>query len=415
MLRKLTNPVSALRLLAFTLVICFGLVLIVGSGGGSGDVIDLVPDPVEPTLFSFGLDTGDMDGDGLIDIVVAGRVVAPDDPTTGHTDILLQDIRNPGTFLAPRRFPVHSLPEQLKLADLNADMRLDVIVSHRYSAKSIDVLLHDSVNLAQLGAAMSYTTVSRPNQIATGDIDLDGLVDIVVAGEASVAWHPQRASGSFTDREVIGAGVNTVAVADLDADGVLDVVSQDGTPDGIVLIYLQRQSMTGAFKPALSVLTDHSLWTLTVGELDGDGRPDIAAAGFGAEDFSSFFGAWLPILQTSSNPPTFTLRQGFKTPPSSPYAIEIGDLNNDGRPDVVIGNSSVVEVYLRDNVPLLFRIDKNYALPINSNILAVSIADLNNDLLPDIAASGDKVFVLFQKSGSPGRFGQPVQIQGRKP
>jgi len=65
-------------------------------GAGSGDVIDLVPDPVEPTLFSYGLDTGDLDGDGLIDIVVAARVVLPDDPTTGHADILLQDMRQPG-------------------------------------------------------------------------------------------------------------------------------------------------------------------------------------------------------------------------------------------------------------------------------------------------------------------------------
>ena len=52
---------------------------------------------------------------------------------------------------------------------------------------------------------------------------------------------------------------------------------------------------------------------------------------------------------------------------------------------------------------------------VDGQILAVSIADLNNDVLPDIAASGDEVFVLFQKQGNPGRFHDPVRIQGTKP
>ena len=274
------NPESIFRFLALASVISFGLFLIIGSGGSGGDVIDLVPDLTEPTLYHYGLDTGDMDGDGLTDIVVAGRVVSPDDPTTGHLDVLLQDLLNPGTFLAPLRHPTRELPEQVALADLNRDMLLDAIASHRYSAKSFDVLLQDPLNAGQLGPATLYTTVSRPNEIAAGDIDLDGFVDIVVAGEQSVAWHPQQATGSFSNREVIGTGANTVALEDLNADGLLDLVSQDGTPSGNVLIYMQTSSMTGAFKPAMSVFTDQALWTLAVGELDGDGRPDMAVADF---------------------------------------------------------------------------------------------------------------------------------------
>lgn len=395
-------------------LVLLGLASIVGTGGGGG-YVDLVPDLEEPTLFSSGMDTGDMNGDGLIDIVVGSRIVTPENTATNHIDVLLQDISDPGTFLQPQRYAASESPEQVRLADVNGDQALDVVTTHRFSAKSFDVLLQDAGHTGRLGNATTYTTVSRPNQIEAGDIDLDGFVDIVVAGEASVAWHPQQASGGFSSRNDIGTGVDTVAIADLDGDGLLDVVSQDGTTAGNVLIYLQNGSMTGTFNTPIAVFTDQSLWTLTTGELDGDGRLDIAVAGFGAEDFSSFFGVWLPILQSSSGTPTFVLQQGFKTPPSSPYAIEIGDLNGDGQPDVVVGNTNVVEVYLRDNVPLLFRVDNNYVLPGNGNILAVSIADLDNDLLPDIAASGDEVFVLFQQQGNPGRFGQPVRVQGKEP
>ena len=414
------SQISALRLTGAILIILIGLASIIGTGG-SGGVIDVVPDLEEPTLFNKGLDTGDMNGDGLIDIVVGSRLVTPENTATNHIDVLLQDISRPGTFLVPKRYAASESPEQVRLADLNGDMALDVMVTHRFSAKSFDVLLQDSADAAQLGKATKFTTVSRPNQIAAGDIDLDGFVDIVVAGETSVAWHPQQASGSFSARNTIGTGVDTVALADLDVDGLLDVATQGGIPSDDVLVYMQRAGLTGAFGPAISVPTNHALKALAIDDLDGDGRLDIAAAGFGSGDIGEFFGVWLPVLQASSNLPTFELRPGFVNPAFNTDAIDTGDLNGDGRTDVILGNFngggalSSVEVYLRDDVPLMFRIDKMYLLPVDGFIYAVSIADLNNDLLPDIAVSGDEVFVLFQKPGSPGRFAEPVRIQGSKP
>ena len=410
----------ALRCAAVVFVVSFGLVSIIATGGSSG-VIDHVPDLEEPTLFNNGLDTGDMNGDGLTDIVVGSRLVTPDNNATNHIDVLLQDISRPGTFLAPQRFAANESPEQVRLADLNGDMALDVIATHRFSAKSFDVLLQESDNAGRLKQATAYTTVSRPNHIAAGDIDLDGFVDIVVAGEASVAWHPQQASGSFSTRNNIGTGVDAVAIADLDEDGLLDVVTQGGIPSEDVLIYMQKDGMTGAFDPPLSVPTNHALTALAINDLDNNGRLDIAAAGFGVADISEFFGVWLPVTQKSSNPAQFVLEPGFVNMAFRTDAIDTADINGDGRPDVVLGNFSgggalsTVEVYLRNDVPLMFRLDKFYLLPVDGFIYAVSIADLNNDLLPDIAVSGDEVFVLFQKQGTPGRFGQPVRVQGSKP
>jgi len=404
------------------------LILVVFTAGcsGSGEVIDLVPDPEFPYIRNLGADVGDMDGDGLTDIVVAGRVVSPDSPTTGHIDVLLQDIRSPGTFLAPQRYPVSALPRQVKLADLNGDLLLDAIATNKFSAKSFDLLLHDPLNVGQLGAATVFTTVSEPDGIATGDIDRDGFVDIVVAGEQSVAWHRQQANGSFSTREVIGTGVDTLALADLDGDGLLDVVTQDGNANGHLLTYLQMSAMTGVFKPPRSVRVGASLQRLAMGDLNRDGQVDIAVAGFDMNSSFESFGVWYPVLQTSPNPPTFTPQPRYVTASSWTRAIAIGDVNGDGRSDVVTGNwngageRSSVEVFLQTNVPGMFRSDAVYLLPAGQetatrSMHTVSIADLNGDLLPDIAVSNDEVFVLFQKQGDPGSFGGPKLVAGSQP
>jgi len=404
------------------------VIFIAACGGGGGEVIDLVPDPEEPFLRSTGLDTGDMDGDGLTDIVVAGRVVSPDSPTTGHIDVLLQDIGSPGTFLTPQRYPTSALPRQMKLADVNGDSLPDVIATNRFSEKSFDLLLHDPLNVGQLGASTDYTTVSEPNHIATGDIDKDGFVDIIIAGEQSVAWHPQQANGSFSTRETIGTGVDTLVVEDLDGNGLLDVVTQDNNLDGDLLFYLQSSTMPGVFNPPQSVRLGSPLHMLALGDLNRDGRTDIAAASGDVKDIANFFGVWYPVPQTSSNPLTFTPLPRLGTASDfDTYTIDIVDLNGNGRADVVVGNfngageRSSVQVFLQTTVPGQFLSDANYLLPANTephirnDMHAVSIADLNGDLLPDIAVSNNRVYVLFQDQGVPGRFGDPVLVLGAQP
>lgn len=393
---------------------------------GSGEVIDWFPDPDFPYVRNYGADVGDMDGDGLTDIVVAARFVPTDDPVTGHINLLLQDINSPGTFLAPQHYSTSSLPERVKLGDLNGDLQLDAVATHKYSAKSFDVLLQDPMNAGRLGASTSYTTVSEPDEIAIGDIDRDGFMDIVVAGEQSVAWHPQQANGSFNTRRTIGNGVDTLALGDFDGDGLLDVVTQDGTPDGEVLVYLQTSTTTGVFYPPQSMRLGTSLRRLAMRDLTGNGRMDVAAAGFDTNSHYSSFGVWYPMLQTAPKPPVFTVRPRYATSSSWVRAIAIADLNGDGRPDVVVGNwngagdRSGVGVFLQQSSPGVFLSDATYLLPAGQlittgSMYSVSIADLNNDLLPDIVASNGEVFVLFQKQGDPGGFRTPVLVAGSQP
>jgi hypothetical protein len=395
------------------------------SGGGGGEVIDVIPDPEEPFITNFGLDTGDIDGDGLTDIVVAVRLVDPEAPTTGHIDVHLQNLRNPGKFLEPQRHPVDTLPRYLEVADLNGDLALDVIATSTFSGNNFIVLLHDRMNPGEFVSADTYPTISVPREIAVGDIDMDGFIDIAIAGEQSIVWHQQRTDGSFAGQQRIGLGATTLDLGDLDGDGLLDVVTQDDSVGGNLLYYLQRSNVTGSFHSAETISLVSRPDHVAIADLNGDRLLDIAAAGNDVNDQFEFFPVFYVVPQRSANPPTFTRDPLYRTNGQSIGELfDIGDVNGDGKPDVVIGHfrggggRSGVEVLLQTETPGQFRKDSVMSIPKDQTLYmpgmhAIRIADLNGDLLPDIAVSTDEVFVLFQEPGTPGRFGPPQRIAGQ--
>jgi len=388
-----------------------------------GGCIDAVPDPDFDFQNYDALDVADMNGDGLTDLVVASDLVYLSDPAaqqcgaTADSDssifILLQDIHEPGTFLVQQKTPLFSSnATALKLADLNSDNLPDAIVTHRWSSKTFEVLLHDPEHPGTLQSPASFTTVSRPHQIGVGDIDRDGYPDIAIAGEDKITWHRQSGDGNFDNRSNIGPGTHSLALIDFDFDGLLEVATHDGTPDGDVLIYKQEQHLPGNFALWQSIHLGTTMWTVGAGDLNEDGKPDIATAGLTDN--------WFRIVQTESNPLTFKRQLPRYHAETYLYVSPlIVDLNGDGKEDVVVSSANV-SIFLQEDIAGEFGPKTVYKLPpgevfITRGIVAIAIADLNGDLLPDIALSNGEVFVMFQQPGAPGVFNDPVRISRWQP
>jgi hypothetical protein len=138
----------------------------------------------------------------------------------------------------------------------------------------------------------------------------------------------------------------------------------------------------------------------------------VASFGPGSDGTGS---AGVTVLeQDAANPGSFLAAVTYATFAGS-VAVAVGDLNGDGKPDLVVASeapsaSGSVSVLLQDPArPGVFLSATSYAGLIQP--LSVAIGDLNGDGHPDIAvADGDSATVMLQSATSPGTFAQPVQV-----
>jgi hypothetical protein len=431
------NPISAaiILIMAGMLSAC---------GGDEGDCIQAYPVPEVDFLDHRGIGAADMNRDGLNDLVFTTSLIYGTDPVArvcggtipvpadGSVTVLLQDFLNPGEFLAPTRFATNSdVPHALQLADTNDDSLPDVFVTSRWRTANFEVLMHDDLNPGRLETAVSYPTIFEPHQIGTGDIDSDGRVDIVLAGNSLLTWHRQLPGGGFSDRNDVGSGDSTVAVMDFDGDMLPDMATLDGTKDwngftnrnpGDVLIYRQLPGLPVSFELAERVRVDGSLLMLGAGDINADDRMDVVATGLDVESGFNFVDIWYRIVQTSATPLSFAdVTPRLKADNNLQVAPVIADLNGDLKEDIVFGGGKKITIFLQGATDGNFADKRAHQLPSRSlgsspvNVEGMAVADLNGDMLPDIAVSDGDVLILFQIPGQPGRFANPVRIADWRP
>lgn len=222
--------------------------LVVSDGSGGGRVMILFADPAHPGSFlpAFNLSTGvynmsvaiaDLNGDGRPDIVAVGADI---NGNNGSAYVFYQTT-TPGTFSAPSVFPAGAQPQSVKVADLNADGHPDLVVANYWigldglGSPGVSVLLQDALHLGQFFAPVTYATGELSVDVAVGDLNGDGKLDLVVANIA-----PE--------------------------------------PTGSVSVLLQDPLHPGAFLAATNYLGIVNPLSVAIGDLNGDGKPDIAVA-----------------------------------------------------------------------------------------------------------------------------------------
>jgi hypothetical protein len=331
--------------------------------------------------------------------------------------------------------PFERDPTALVTADFDGDGRPDVAVSNYEFASpgggtdgrsGFAVLLNTGDGA--LSEVTHYTVSSMGCwDIAAGDFDEDGDVDLLVpvadtfweAG-TRVALYLNDGDGAFPVSRsfMVGRAPTGITVADFDGDGHLDVATanrQGLAPDGSVSVLLGDGQ--GGFAPHVTYTVDARAFKLAAGDLDGDGRPDLAVAHEWQQvtvllnDGAGGFGARLVYDRF------YEFHDAMFHP-----AIAMADSDNDGDLDLFysnsdsepVGDSTPRIVHLRNDGGSFSRAPDIVLTSYSSGPSDLAVADFDGDDWMDIAGlnfdgrSYDGLRVVLNDGA--GGFGSPTVI-----
>ncbi|MGY3088378.1 hypothetical protein ACVWYF_001411 [Hymenobacter sp. UYAg731] len=327
---------------------------------------------------------GDVNGDGRPDIVAVSRGNA----AANSVVVLLRQVG--GGFATGVPYPTgnNSFPTGVALGDVNNDGRLDIITANAGTSAV-------SVFLGQVGgtfaAMVPYTTgaSTNPRSVALADVNADGRPDIISGNmNTTASILLGQAGGTFAAPVFYpSGGTYDLVVADLNADGRPDIVTAD-INTGTVGVALGQAG--GSFSAPISYPGGGLVTSVRVGDINGDGRPDIVTANPVVSAVGVLMGqaggTFAPVVSYSAGSQNY------------PQTTALGDVNGDGRLDVVTANGN------RYNVGVLLGLAGGglapaISYPVNSNYQTdnVTLGDVNGDGRPDIimTAGASQVGVLL--------------------
>ena len=321
----------------------------------------------------------DLDRDGWLDAVV------PLQPDYGVRDVKFFPIavlhgRPDGSFDAPVSYTAGNTPESVVAADFNADGLLDLAAGNYNDPYSVSVLLGkpDGVFAPQ----QQYPCAKRPWALVAADFDADGAQDLVTAnvgaGTRTLSLFRGHGDGGFDgEQRVSTCGTSDLAVGDVTGDGAIDLVAvgsggvcvlrnargvlqapamvdrmagrdvalgrlDDDTsldiavvdPSGALRLFVN--SGDGAFSALATYHIDGEPRDVAIADLDADGKADVITANYASRDVAVLVG----VGNGRFHPPYRVSVGQF----SLPHEVAVGDLNHDGRGDIVTINANTHDV-----------------------------------------------------------------------
>jgi hypothetical protein len=369
----------------------------------------------------------DFNGDGKPDLFIARG------SSDNITVLTNTSSNNTIAFTAAAYFP--GTPSDMQgsaVGDLDGDGKPDVVVVNGVGDSSFSVFRNTSLgSVVSFAAKIDFRTNSGPYTIAIGDLDGDGKPDIAIANNGSnyiTLYKNNSTPGtiSFIKRIDLMVGTNPygIAIGDLDKDGKSElVVSTQGSNSALWILKNTSVPDSFSFSLPVSYASLAAAFTLAIGDLDGDGNPDIAATGGNPSAILTLRNISSPGNLAFDPPKNFT---------TGNYMVDVAirDLDGDSKPELIAVNRFANSVSVLKNRSTVGNVDfENHVdFAVGEAPLIAAIADLDGDGRPDIItanSSSDKISILKNMIGDTvapiitsftpayGITGSPVKILGK--
>jgi len=340
----------------------------------------------------------DMDVDRKLDIVLALNV-------TGHTNMVVLYQSSNFQMSGSYQKAIDYLPLAVKVGNFTGTARPEIaLVIQGAEANKPRVMIYQwSTSTYTIWAEFNLynepINMVEPHLMEVGDLNQDGLKDLVIGDSASgrVAGFPNPGNNSWGTNFLIARnGTTALMLSDLDGDGALElVIAERGIEAPILTIW--DCSPTG-FTSTGNIDTLSTIDSLTSLQLNEDARREIIAASTESND--------LTVYKASTSGPLLYLDSIRSPVPRRPVSVAVADLNEDEEVDLVLTSCpsdgfGAITIYYQSG-DSLSNANDNQPLA-NVQATASTVGDLDGDGAAEVIVydvSGP--YINFAREGLPG-------------